>query len=49
MIADVNIPDDFDGTGKFVIDEEGYLVLEDVWLGSPEDGGDMVNCGHRFR
>jgi hypothetical protein len=37
MLADVNIPDDFDGTGKFIIDEEGYLVLEDVGLGSPEE------------
>ena len=43
------VPDDFDGTGKFVIDEEGYLVLEDMWLGSPEERGDTVNCGHRFR
>jgi hypothetical protein len=42
-------PDDFDGTGRFTIDEEGHLVLENVWLGSPEDGGDAANCGHRFR
>jgi hypothetical protein len=42
-------PDDLDGTGRFTIDEEGCLVLEDMWLGSPEDGGDTTNCGHRFR
>lgn len=43
------MPDDFDGTGRFTIDEEGHLVLENMWLGSPKDRGDTANCGHRFR
>jgi hypothetical protein len=49
VITDGNyIPDDFDGTGRFTISEEGSLLLKDMWLGSPQYGEDAANCGHRF-
>ena len=42
------VPDDVDGSGWFYVDEQGDLVLQDMWLGSPMDGVEEVNCGHRF-
>lgn len=42
------VPDDLDGTGRYAIDENGQLLLQDLWLGSPLDGGDVAHCGHRF-
>ncbi|MGD9100728.1 MAG: hypothetical protein PVF45_09635 [Anaerolineae bacterium] len=42
------VPDDVDGIGSFSFDAQGYLVLEDMWLGSPMEGVEDVNCGHRF-
>jgi len=42
------IPDDVDGTGLFSFDEEGRLILSDMWLGSPHDATGPANCGHRF-
>lgn len=42
-------PPIFDGEGTFSIDDEGNLVLEDIWLGIPPSGsGAAVNCGHVF-
>jgi hypothetical protein len=42
------VPDDVDGGGSLVVDEEGRLILRDLWLGSPFDGTGPANCGHRF-
>jgi hypothetical protein len=42
------VPDDLDGTGRYAIDEDGQLILQDMWLGSPQGGGDVAHCGHRF-
>jgi hypothetical protein len=42
------IPDDVDGSGLFSFDEQGRLILRDMWLGSPRDGTGSANCGHRF-
>jgi hypothetical protein len=42
------VPEDVDGSGSWVIDEEGRLVLRDMWLGAPRGGSGIVNCGHRF-
>jgi len=42
------IPDDLDGSGSFWSDEEGRLMLRDVWLGRPRDGTGSARCGHRF-
>jgi len=42
------VPDDVDGTGSFSIDEEGCLILSEIWLGSPRGGPSSPNCGHGF-
>jgi hypothetical protein len=42
------VPEDVDGNGSWSIDEEGRLVLKDMWLGTPGGGQGVVNCGHRF-
>jgi hypothetical protein len=42
------VPDDVDGSGSFSFDEQGRLILGDIWLGSPYGGTDSANCGHRF-
>ena len=42
------VPDDMDGTGSFSIDEDGRLILDDIWLGSPTGATGSANCGHRF-
>ncbi|MCY0987841.1 hypothetical protein OV203_11950 [Nannocystis sp. ILAH1] len=41
------VPADVEGVGKFSI-EGSQLVLEDMWLGSPQNGMTPANCGHRF-
>lgn len=41
-------PDDVDGNGLFSLDEQGRLILSDMWLGSPSGGKSSANCGHRF-
>jgi hypothetical protein len=43
-----HVPADFDGSGSFSIDDQGRLVLRDLWLGSAREGGGPANCGHRF-
>jgi hypothetical protein len=42
------IPDNLDTSGTFALDEQGRLILEDMWLGAPGDGGSEIQCGHRF-
>ena len=42
------IPDDVDGSGSFSVDEQGRLVLRDMWLGSPQTETGEIHCGHRF-
>jgi hypothetical protein len=46
------LPSDFDGEGTFFIDEQGGLVLTDIWLGTPSTRGEQspggLKCGHRF-
>jgi len=42
------IPEDLDGSGSWAIDEQGRLVLKDMWLGSPMGSSGSANCGHRF-
>lgn len=42
------VPDDVDGSGFFSLDEEGHLILRDMWLGSPWGETGSANCGHRF-
>jgi len=42
------IPDDVDGRGLFSLDEQGHLILQDMWLGHPRDGTGSAHCGHRF-
>lgn len=42
------VPEDIDGQGRYVLDQEGQLILEELWLGSPMVGAQTVNCGHRF-
>jgi hypothetical protein len=41
-------PDDIDGQGTFFIDQDGQLLLQDMWLGSPHEERGSANCGHRF-
>ncbi|WAS96827.1 hypothetical protein [Nannocystis punicea] len=41
------VPADVEGAGTFKI-EGNQLVLEDMWLGSPQNGMTPANCGHRF-
>lgn len=42
------LPQDLDGSGSWAIDEQGRLVLKDMWLGSPQGSSEPANCGHRF-
>jgi hypothetical protein len=42
------VPEDVDGSGSYLIDEQGRLVLEGIWLGTPHGGSGLVHCGHRF-
>jgi hypothetical protein len=42
------IPDDLDGSGSLSFDEQGRLILMDMWLGSPSGSAGPANCGHRF-
>lgn len=42
------VPDDIDGTGTFEIDDQGRLLLHDMWLGSPQGSTQPAACGHRF-
>lgn len=42
------VPEDIDSGGTFSIDEEGRLVLSDMWPGSPGEGTDLPGCGYRF-
>jgi hypothetical protein len=42
------VPDDVDGSGLFSFDEQGRLILLDMWLGSPHGSTGSANCGHRF-
>ena len=42
------VPENLDGSGSWFIDEEGRLVLKDMWLGAPRGGPGTINCGHRF-
>ena len=42
------IPDDVDSSGLFSFDNQGRLILRDMWLGRPHDGTGSANCGHRF-
>jgi hypothetical protein len=42
------VPADVDGNGLFSIDEQGRLILTDMWLGSRRDSKIPANCGHRF-
>ncbi|PCC68379.1 hypothetical protein SAMN02745121_05055 [Nannocystis exedens] len=41
------VPADVEGVGTFSI-EGSQLVLQDMWLGSPQNGMQPANCGHRF-
>lgn len=43
------VPDDVDASGSFSIDEQGYLILTDMWLGSAPQATSKVSCGHRFQ
>jgi hypothetical protein len=42
------VTEDVDGSGSFVIDEEGQLVLKDMWLGTWMSSTGDANCGHIF-
>gem|GEM_PF-5269743 len=40
------IPDDIDGNGFFFINDDGQMILSDLWLGSPSDRKCTGACGH---
>lgn len=42
------VPGDVDGVGSYRMDGED-LVLEDLWLGTPQGGTAPAGCGHRLR
>lgn len=42
------VPADVEGAGKFTL-QGTDLVLEDMWLGSPQGAVAPANCGHRFQ
>ena len=43
------VPADLEPSGSFEIDENGDLILKDMWLGSYQWGENHpTNCGHRF-
>jgi hypothetical protein len=43
------VPDDIDGSGFFSIDDQGRLVLSDMWLGTGHEPSGTAICGHRFQ
>jgi hypothetical protein len=43
------VPEDVDGSGSFAIDEDGRLVLKDMWLGTWMRSTGGANCGHIFK
>lgn len=43
-----HVPDDIDGSGFYAIDEQGRLVLSEMWLGTRFEGTGAAACGHRF-
>lgn len=43
------LPETIDGTGSYLIDEQGRLNLRDIWLGTPPFGPTTAPlCGHIF-
>ncbi|KAA3643399.1 MAG: hypothetical protein DWQ07_23080 [Chloroflexi bacterium] len=43
------LPENIDGTGTYLIDDQGRLILSDIWLGSPPFGSATTPlCGHIF-
>jgi len=50
MVADNgnHIPDDKDLSGTFEIDDQGRLLLHDLWFGSPPTETVLTGCGHIF-
>jgi len=40
------IPSDFDGTGKYNLDQNNDIILNEIWLGSPSNATKAANCGH---
>jgi hypothetical protein len=42
------VPDDLDTDGTATLNEDGQLVLTDMWLGTPIDGSAPAACGHVF-
>jgi hypothetical protein len=42
------IPTDIDGRGTFKIDDQGRLILTDMWLGQPYGKKVTPACGQRF-
>jgi len=42
------IPKDFDGEGSISFNEEGNLVMVDIWLGNPVGKNVPVQCGYVF-
>jgi hypothetical protein len=42
------IPPDLDTSGWFSIDEQGRLILTDIWFGVPMGSEAHPNCGHVF-
>ena len=42
------IPPYFDGIGFYAFDDQGRLLLTDIWLGTPLNGSGSPACGHRF-
>ncbi len=48
IVAGNYVPEDMDGSGSWEVDQEGQLVLWDIWLGTPYGGSGMAKCGHRF-
>jgi hypothetical protein len=43
-----HVPEGIDTEGAFSIDDEGQLVLEEMWLGSPPFAQLPQNCGYVF-
>ncbi len=41
-------PSNFDGQGFFRIDDEGALILDEIWLGLPDEAVPRMRCGHRL-